>query len=82
MADYERVELPVLLQQSDVLSLHCPLTDRTRNLINLDAMRKKKPASILINVARGLVVNDADLYTALTENLIAGAGLDVLCRRQ
>lgn len=75
--DYERVDLDTLLGESDFLSLHCPLTDRTRELINLDALKKMKKTAILINVARGPVVKDEDLYTALTEEIIAGAGLDV-----
>jgi len=76
--EYERVDFDTLLEESDFLSLHCPLSDRTRNLINLDALKKMKKSAILINVARGPVVNDNDLYTALTENMIAGAGLDVI----
>lgn len=76
--DYERVDLDTLLKESDVLSLHCPLSDRTRNLIDLEAMKKMKKSAVLINVARGPVVNSGDLYTALTEGEIAGAGLDVL----
>ncbi len=75
--DYERVELDALLEKSDFLSIHCPLSDRTRNLIDLDALKKMKRTAILINVARGPIVNDEALYTALTENIIAGAGLDV-----
>lgn len=75
--DYERVELEDLLKRSDFLSLHCPLSERTRNLIDLPALKKMKKTAILINVARGPVVNDEDLYTALTEEIIAGAGLDV-----
>lgn len=75
--DYERVDFDTLLKESDFLSLHCPLSDITRNLINLDALKKMKETAILINVARGPVVNDADLYTALNENYILGAGLDV-----
>ncbi|MDE7287339.1 MAG: D-2-hydroxyacid dehydrogenase [Lachnospiraceae bacterium] len=74
---YERVEFDTLLAESDFLSLHCPLSDKTRNLINLDALKKMKKSAILINVARGPVVNDEDLYTALTQEYIAGAGLDV-----
>lgn len=77
-ADYERVDFDTLLARSDVLSLHCPLSDRTRNLMNLSAFRKMKSSAILINVARGPVVNDNDLYQALEEGMIAGAGLDVL----
>ncbi len=75
---YERVELSELLKRSDVLSLHCPLSDRTRNLIGLEQLRQMKRSAVLINVARGPVVNNADLYTALMENTIAAAGLDVL----
>lgn len=75
--EYERVDFDTLLQHSDFLSIHCPLSDKTRNLIDLDALKKMKKTAILINVARGAVVNDGDLYTALTEDLIAGAGLDV-----
>lgn len=75
--EYEQVDFDTLLRESDVLSLHCPLSDITRNLINLDALKKMKKTAILINVARGPVVNDEDLYTALTENYILGAGLDV-----
>ena len=75
--DYERVDLDTLLQKSDFLSLHCPLSDKTRKLIDLDALKKMKKTSILINVARGPVVDDEALYTALTQHLIAGAGLDV-----
>lgn len=75
--EYEKVDFDTLLKESDFLSLHCPLSNITRNLINLDALKKMKKTAILINVARGPVVNDEDLYTALTENDIAGAGLDV-----
>ena len=76
--EYERVDFDTLLKESDFLSLHCPLSDKTRDLINLDAFRKMKRSAILINVARGPVVNESALYTALTEDLIAGAGLDVI----
>ena len=75
--EYEQVDFDTLLRESDFLSLHCPLSDITRNLINLDALKKMKKTAILINVARGPVVNDEDLYTALMENYILGAGLDV-----
>lgn len=75
--EYERVDFDTLLKESDFLSLHCPLSDKTRNLINLEALKKMKRSAILVNVARGPVVNDGDLYTALMEEYIAGAGLDV-----
>lgn len=75
--EYERVDFDTLLKESDFLSLHCPLSDITRNLIDLEALKKMKKSAVLINVARGPVVNDEDLYIALTEGYIAGAGLDV-----
>ena len=75
--DYERVSFDTLLIESDFVSLHCPLSDKTRNLIDLNALKKMKKSAILINVARGPVVKDEDLYTALTQEYIAGAGLDV-----
>ncbi len=75
--DYERVSFDTLLRESDFLSLHCPLSDKARNLIDLNALKKMKKSAILINVARGPVVKDEDLYTALTQEYIAGAGLDV-----
>lgn len=75
--EYERVDFDTLLRTSDFLSLHCPLSDKTRNLIDLEALSKMKKSAILVNVARGPVVNDEALYTALTEHMIAGAGLDV-----
>ena len=76
--DYERVEFDTLLQESDILSLHCPLSDRTRGLINKDALSKMKETAILVNVARGPVVDTQALYDALVADQIAGAGLDVL----
>lgn len=76
--EYERVDLDMLLRESDILSLHCPLSDRTRNLIDKKAFDKMKKSAILINVARGPVVNTQDLYEALMEEKIAAAGLDVL----
>ena len=78
--DYERVDFDTLCAQSDILSLHCPLSDKTRGIMNLDAFRKMKESAVLVNVARGPVVNEEDLYIALTEGLIAGAGLDVLSK--
>lgn len=75
--DYEMVDFDTLLKESDVLSLHCPLSDLSRDLINLDALKKMKETAILINVARGPVVNDADLFTALSQGYITAAGLDV-----
>ncbi len=78
--DYPKADLDTLLRESDVVSLHCPLTDRTRNLIDRDAFARMKDTAILINVARGPVVNNQDLYQALVDGKIMAAGLDVLER--
>ena len=67
-----------VLAESDVISLHCPLMPSTRNLINIDAFRKMKRNSLLINTARGGLVDEVALIQALDEGLIAGAGFDVL----
>jgi len=67
-----------VLAASDVLSLHCPLMPATRNLIDLAALRKMKRTALLINTARGGLVDEAALVRALDEGLIAGAGFDVL----
>lgn len=75
---YKQVDFDTLLKESDVLSIHAPLNPHTENLMNLDAFRRMKKEAVLINVARGPIVNQEDLYTALTENMIAAAGLDVL----
>ena len=76
--EYEQVSKDELLAQSDILSLHCPLSDLTRNFIDREALSKMKKTALLINVARGPVVNNADLYDALESGEIAAAGLDVL----
>jgi glycerate dehydrogenase len=72
------VDLPSLLRESDVVSLHCPLTPETRELIDAETIRLMKPTAFLINTSRGPLVNEADLAAALDEGRIAGAGLDVL----
>jgi glycerate dehydrogenase len=76
--DYEQVSFDELLERSDVISLHCPLSDRTRDLFNKAAFEKMKKTAILINVARGAVVVEKDLADALIKGEIAAAGLDVL----
>lgn len=76
--DYEQVDKDTLLKESDFLSLHCPLSDLSRNFIDREALQKMKKTAILINVARGPVVNNADLYEALVAGEIQAAGLDVL----
>lgn len=75
---YESVGLDELLGRSDVVSIHAPLNAATENMMNLERFRKMKSDAILINVARGPIVNERDLVTALNEGLIGGAGLDVI----
>lgn len=69
-----------VLQQADVLTLHCPLTENTRNLIGIDELRRMKRSAILINTARGGLVDEGALVQALHEGAIAGAGVDVLAK--
>ncbi|MCM1217767.1 MAG: D-2-hydroxyacid dehydrogenase [Lachnospiraceae bacterium] len=76
--DYPRVDKDTLLKESDYLSLHCPLSDLSRNFIDGAALKKMKNTAILINVARGQVVNNHDLYEALEAGEIQAAGLDVV----
>lgn len=76
--EYPQVDKATLLEESDFLSLHCPLSDLSRNFIDADALKKMKKTAILINVARGQVVNNTDLYEALMSGEIAAAGLDVV----
>lgn len=73
-----RTPLKQLLQQSDIVSLHCPLTPQTENLINQQTLALMKPSSFLINAARGGIVDETDLLNALQQKKIAGAALDVL----
>lgn len=72
------VDLPLLLAESDFVSLHTPLTDATRNLVGRKELAMMKPEAFLINAARGPLVDEVALYEALTGNIIAGAGLDVM----
>jgi glycerate dehydrogenase len=73
-----RVELEDLLQQSDYVSLHCPLTEQTSNLIGEKELRLMKQDAFLINTARGGIVDEAALLNALEDRQIAGAAMDVL----
>jgi glycerate dehydrogenase len=72
------VPLPRLLAEADVVSLHCPLTAATRNLLGADQLRAMKRTALLINTARGGLVDEQALIRALDEGWIAGAGFDVL----
>ena len=67
-----------MLQKSDVVSMHCPLTPQTTGVVNKDFLDKMKPTAVLINTSRGPVINETDLAAALKAGRIAGAGVDVL----
>lgn len=69
--------LETVLKESDYISLHCPLNEKTHHIIDADALKLMKPSAFLINTARGALVDEAALIEALKENRIAGAGLDV-----
>ncbi len=80
-APFEGVEFTdkdTLLSQSDFVSLHCPLTDKTEGMVNAEFLAKMKKTAMLINTSRGQVINEADLARALKNGVIAAAGLDVL----
>ena len=74
----EAVSLDRLLRESDVVTMHCPLTDTTKEMINKDALAKMKPTAYFVNTARGGVVNERELADALNDGVIAGAGIDTL----
>jgi D-3-phosphoglycerate dehydrogenase len=71
------VELEELLQGSDIVTLHVPLNDSTRNILTADRLAMMKPDAILINTARGGLVDEAALLHMLTDGKLAGAGFDV-----
>ena len=71
------VSLDELLEHSDYITLHCPLNDQTKYMINKEAISKMKPSAVIVNTGRGPLINEADLCEALAAKRIAGAGLDV-----
>ncbi len=75
--DYERMELGELLGWADIVSVHSPLNERTRNLIGASELAKMRRSAIIINVARGGIIDETALAEALDNNIIAGAALDV-----
>ncbi len=78
--EFKRVPFQDLVSQSDVISLHCPLTPETKNLFDLKTFKSMKKNALLINTARGGLINDEALLHALEHGSIAGAALDVLDR--
>ena len=71
------VSLDELLENSDYITLHCPLNDKTKHMINKETIAKMKPNAVIVNTGRGPLINEADLCEALAAKRIAGAGLDV-----
>ncbi|HET9485973.1 MAG TPA: D-2-hydroxyacid dehydrogenase [Chryseosolibacter sp.] len=76
--NFRWVEIPQLLELSDVVSIHCPLTPETKGLINAASLRTMKRSAFLLNTSRGPIIVDDDLANALDSGVIAGAGIDVL----
>lgn len=76
--EFKRVELPELLESSDIISVHAPLNDNTRGLINRETLKQMKPSAIFLNLGRGGIVVDEDLTQAIEQGEIGAAGLDVL----
>jgi len=74
---FSRYALDEVLEKCDVLTLYVPLTDSTRNLINLEKMKKMKKSAVILNLARGPVINQEDLYFALKNKIIKSAAVDV-----
>jgi len=76
--EIHKMELDELFRECDIISLHCPLTPATNNLVNAERLKTMKPTAILINASRGPVVNEQDLADALNNGTIYAAGVDVL----
>ena len=78
--DYPHKSLEELLGWADIISIHCPLTPATKGLIGEKELKTMKPTSIIINVARGGIIDEEALAKALNDKIISGAGLDVFSR--
>jgi glycerate dehydrogenase len=76
--NFRWADVPELLEQSDVVSIHCPLLPDTKGLIDKESLRRMKKTSFLLNTSRGPIIVDEDLADALNNDVIAGAGIDVL----
>lgn len=77
-AGVEIVSWDTFLREADIISIHCPLTPETKNMFGLKEFRKMKKSAVVVNTARGGIVNEKDLLTALRQDIIAGAALDVV----
>lgn len=75
--EYEAVELDRLMSESDVISIHAPLNEKTKGLVNYEKLKLMKKSAYILNMGRGGIINEEDLARALNDNLIAGAGIDV-----
>ncbi len=75
---YKRFELDDLLKSSDVVSIHAPLNNKTRDLITYEKFKLMRPCAIILNLGRGGIINEKELARALNDNLIAAAGIDVM----
>lgn len=76
--EIRKMELDELFRECDIISLNCPLTESTRNMVNAERLKLMKPTAILINTGRGQLINEQDLADALNSGQIYAAGLDVL----
>jgi glycerate dehydrogenase len=76
--NFRWAEINEVLEQADVVSIHCPLTPETKGLINAESLKRMKRSAFLINTSRGPIVVEQDLADALNNDIIAGAGIDVL----
>ncbi len=76
----ERLNFVDVLKESDFLTIHCPLNQDTENLITIEELKMMKKSAFLLNIARGGIVNEQDLYIALNQNIISGAAVDVLTK--
>ena len=76
--EIQKVELDELFEQADIVTLHCPLTDETRNMVDKRRVELMQPTSIIINTSRGPLINEADLAEALKNKTIYAAGIDVM----
>ncbi|MCI1779256.1 MAG: D-2-hydroxyacid dehydrogenase [Bacteroidales bacterium] len=79
-SEFEAADLDSVMKDCDVISIHAPLNDKTRDLIKYDDLKKMKRTAFLVNIGRGGIVNEADLARALNDDLLAGAGIDVFAK--